>query len=117
MELSKVTIEDLFDLVKNNLTGNWDIRKFTNDIRFDRDDSESSVYIDVEIEKDARKVGLTFTYFVGDEAYFNETKSFYYQDELLEALKKINHIANSTVDEVLAETNYNHRWGTYRDIL
>lgn len=38
-------------------------------------------------------------------------------DDLLESLKKINYIANSTVDEVLAETNYNHRWGTHKDIL
>lgn len=99
MELSKVTIDDLYELINNTLTGGWTIKKFTNDIRFDMDDSESGMYIDVEIEKDDRKVDLTFTYYVGDEAYFNETKSFYYQDELLEALKKINHIANSTVDE------------------
>lgn len=117
MELSKVTINDLYELVNNTLTGGWTVKKFKDDIRLDIYDSEADTYIDMEIVKDNRKVDLTFTYFHGDDAYFSEEKSYYYQDELLEGLKKINHIANSTLDEVLTETNYNHRWGTYKDIL
>lgn len=112
MELSKVTIEDLYELVNNTLTGGWSIKKFTNNISLDIDDSETDTYIDMEIDKSDKKVDVSFVYFVGDEAYFDEGKSFYSLEELLSSLERINHITNLTLDEILIETNYSELHGS-----
>ena len=116
MELSKMTLDDLYDLVKSTLWG-WNIKKNEKDILIDLGDADSDKYIEMEMRVKGGKVEVTFILYSGDETYFNEEKSFDNQVELIDSLKKINYISNMTIDEIFADTNYSELRGTYKNIL
>ena len=116
MELSKITIDDLYELVKSTLWC-WNIKKSGKDILIDVGDADSDKYIEMEVRKCGKEVGVTFIlYSSGDDTYFNEEKSFDNLDDLVASLTKIDHFSNMTIDEILAETNYSELHGG-KDIL
>lgn len=116
MELSKVTIDDLYELVKSTLWG-WNTKKNGKEIFIDFGDADSDKYIEMEMRVNGGKVEVTFILYSGDETYFNEEKSFDNQVELIDSLKKINYISNLTIDEILANTDYLEFHGTCKSIL
>ena len=116
MELSKMSLDDLYELVKNTLCG-WNTKRLQNCIFLDLDVAESDKYIEMEMLVSGGKVEVTFILYSGDETYFNEEKSFDNQVELIDSLKKINYISNLTIDEILANTDYIEFHGTRKSIL
>lgn len=116
MELSKMTLDDLYELVKSTLWG-WNIKKNEKDVLMELGDADSDKYIEMNIRKCGKKVEVTFILYSGDETYFNEEKPFDNSDDLVTSLTRIDHLSNMTIDEILTETNYTELRGTYKEIL
>lgn len=112
-----MTRDDLINLVKNTLTGSWNINMWPGGIHLDLYEEDYGRFLELKVQKHGKNLELTFIYYVKDVAYFNEEKSFDNIDDLIGSLEKVNHITNLTLDEILIETNYSELRGTYKHIL